>query len=86
MLVSEQSLEKAIKKFFEKAKIKRPDNYSLTQDWYLLKKSVPAFIEALKEIENVSFCYGFDIEKVFEENTQYQLQLLRPYNKTLNLT
>ena len=67
MLLSEQSLEKAINTFFHEIKLPRPRGWSLLFDKMILKKAVPAFIEALKEIEKIDYCYGFDESKVFED-------------------
>jgi len=64
LILNESDLEKAIRKFFNTAKLPKTNN-SLDYDLLVLKASVPAFISALKEIVGIDFCYGFDETKVF---------------------
>jgi len=64
MLVSERSLETAIREFFHEMKIPRPSHWSKNMDYLFLKKAVPSFILALEKIEPIDFCYGFDADNV----------------------
>jgi len=65
MLVCEDSLEKAIHRFLEVARIPVPPYWSTNKDKAIVRwKIVPAFFEALKEIEDVDVCCGFDLSKV----------------------
>ena len=68
MIVCEHTLEDAIRKFFHEMKIRRPDHWPVGFDLLFLKKSVPCFIAALRQIEEVDFCYGFDQSKVISAN------------------
>jgi hypothetical protein len=65
MLICEDSLERAIKVFLDEARMPRPDNWSLDKDKSFIDNCiVPAFFEALKQIESVETCYGFDLSTV----------------------
>ena len=65
MLVCEDSLEKAIYRFLQLAELPIPKGWNTTKDRAIVRwKIVPAFYEALKEIEEVNVCYGFDLSKV----------------------
>ena len=67
MLVCEQDLEKAIQTFLNELKIPRPDCWSKNYDLAFKRAAVPAFISALEEIDDIDYCYGFDVTKVFSE-------------------
>ena len=68
MIVCEHTLENAIRKFFNEMRIQRPNHWPNNFDLLFLKKSVPCFISALQEIEDVGFCYGFDESKTITED------------------
>lgn len=66
MLVCEEVLGRAIVTFFKEAKIPRPFDWS--EEWdrlWLQFKAVPAFLAALKEIEDVQLCEDFDASCVY---------------------
>jgi len=67
MLVSEESLARAIRTFLLESKIPRPDGWTVFFDDTKIRHCIiPAFLEALGELGSVDFCVGFSEEKAFE--------------------
>jgi hypothetical protein len=64
MILSENNLRNAINKLILKLDIPRPINWIREQDKIYKKKFIQSYIESLKEIDNVSMVYGFDINNV----------------------
>ena len=65
MLLTEESLRRAIKVFLREAKIPCPDRWSKIMDAaYQDIMVVPAFLKALQEIERVDTCAGFNLANV----------------------
>ena len=67
MLISEQSIEEAIREFLSLAKIPRPRGWSTPKDGLFVRnRIVPAYLASLEKIEKVERCYGFDETKIIE--------------------
>ena len=65
MRVCEESLGRAMIAFFNEIKIPKPDYWPVEWDkLWLQRRATPAFLAALKEIEDVQLCTGFDIDHV----------------------
>jgi hypothetical protein len=65
MLVTELTLKKAFKKFWNEVKMPRPSYWSKELDRSFVEEfALPAFLKALEEIEDVDPCTGFDLKNI----------------------
>jgi hypothetical protein len=65
MLLTTQTLQRAVEVFLKEAHIPRPKYWSVDHDVLFLNNViVPAFYKALQEIEEVQPCFGFDLNNV----------------------
>jgi hypothetical protein len=71
MILTEKTLRNALKKFFDNARIPSMNNIK-EENEFIKKRIVPAFIEALKEIEDVRLCYKFDPDLVWRPEDRYK--------------
>jgi hypothetical protein len=75
MFISEDILRQALIKFFDGARIpplsQIPGASAKAETIHIQKYIVPAFIEALKEIEDVRFSYRFDPSYVWRPEDRY---------------
>lgn len=65
MLVTESTLKKAFKRFWNEVKVPRPSYWSKELDRSFVEEfALPAFFNASKEIEDVNSCAGFDLKNI----------------------
>lgn len=63
MLITEQSIARAMRVFILNARIPRPPGWTMEQDKIAITNRLfPAFLKALSEIEDVKPCHGFDLD------------------------
>lgn len=68
MLITEQSLMRACRTFVAQAHIPQPELWNAQRDKAFVKNRLfPAMLAALQEIENVSTCFGFDLDRASSE-------------------